>query len=283
MKTENEGFDLTITVNNFNLSYNDVGEGSVPVIFIHGFPFDKSMWHGQMDFLKSAYRVISFDIRGFGNSIDTDSSLSIDLFAEDLIAFMDELNIEKAVVCGLSMGGYIALNAYQRFSERFEALILADTQCIADTPEVKEKRYEAINEIEVNGTANFNEGFIKKVFYEDSFRNKKEQVEELKKVVFSNPEHVVQRGLKAIAERSESCSVLTEINIPTLIICGKEDSVTPLAQSEAMKESISGATLKVIENAGHVSNLEQKDKFNQHILDFLKAIDVVGDGAFKVD
>ncbi|MGM8363233.1 alpha/beta fold hydrolase [Flavobacterium sp. ARAG 55.4] len=283
MKTENKGFDLTITVNNFNLSYNDVGEGSVPVIFIHGFPFDKSMWHGQMDFLKSAYRVISFDIRGFGNSIDTDSSLSIDLFAEDLIAFMDELNIEKAVVCGLSMGGYIVLNAYQRFSERFEALILADTQCIADTPEVKEKRYEAINEIEVNGTANFNEGFIKKVFYEDSFRNKKEQVEELKKVVFSNPEHVVQRGLKAIAERSESCSVLTEINIPTLIICGKEDSVTPLAQSEAMKESISGATLKVIENAGHVSNLEQKDEFNQHILDFLKAIDVVGDGAFKVD
>jgi len=283
MKIENKGFNLTIPVNNFDLFYDDVGEGNVPVIFVHGFPFDKSMWQGQLDFLQSAYRVIAFDIRGFGKSTDENSSLSIDLFTDDLIAFMDQLNIEKAVICGLSMGGYITLNAYQRFPDRFEALILADTQCIADTPEVKEKRYEAINDIEVNGVANFNESFIKKVFYKDSFTNKKEQVEELRSVVFSNPEHLIQRGLAAIAERSETCSTLDKITIPTLIICGKEDSVTPLAQSEAMKKAISGATLKVIENAGHVSNLEQADEFNKHLSDFLKAINIIGDGGFIVD
>lgn len=283
MKIENKGFNLTIPVNNFDLFYDDLGEGNVPVIFVHGFPFDKSMWQGQLDFLQSAYRVIAFDIRGFGKSTDENSSLSIDLFADDLIAFMDQLNIEKAVICGLSMGGYITLNAYERFPDRFEALILADTQCIADTPEVKEKRYEAINDIEVNGVANFNESFIKKVFYKDSFTNKKEQVEELRSVVFSNPEHLIQRGLAAIAERSETCSTLDKITIPTLIICGKEDSVTPLAQSEAMKKAISGATLKVIENAGHVSNLEQADEFNKHLSDFLKAINIIGDGGFIVD
>lgn len=283
MKIENKGFNLTIPVNNLNLYYDDLGEGNVPVIFVHGFPFDKSMWQGQLDFLQSAYRVIAFDIRGFGKSTDENSSLSIDLFADDLIAFMDQLNIEKAVICGLSMGGYITLNAYERFPDRFEALILADTQCIADTPEVKEKRYEAINDIEVNGVANFNESFIKKVFYKDSFTNKKEQVEELRSVVFSNPEHLIQRGLAAIAERSETCSTLDKITIPTLIICGKEDSVTPLAQSEAMKKAISGATLKVIENAGHVSNLEQADEFNKHLSDFLKAINIIGDGGFIVD
>ena len=272
MKTENKGFNLTIPVNNFDLSYDDLGEGNIPIIFLHGFPFDKTMWQGQLDFLKSSYRVIACDIRGFGKSTDEKSPLRIDLFAEDLIAFMDKLNIEKAIVCGLSMGGFITLNAHQRFPDRFEALILADTQCIADTPEVKEKRYEAISEIEVNGVANFNEGFIKKVFHKDSFTNKKELVKELRSVVFSNSEHIIQQGLVALAERSETCSTLDKINLPTLIICGREDIVTPLAQSEAMKKSIPGATLQIIENAGHVSNLEHADEFNKHLLDFLETL-----------
>ena len=283
MKTENKGFNLAVSVNNFDLFYDDLGEGNVPVIFVHGFPFDKSMWQGQLDFLQSAYRVIAFDIRGFGKSTDEDSSLSIDLFADDLIAFMDQLNIEKAVICGLSMGGYITLNAYQRFTDRFEALILADTQCIADTAEAKEKRYKTISKIEANGVTDFNENFIKSVFHEDSFTNKKEVVEELRNLVYANSKNSIQEGLKALAERSETCSTLDKITIPTLIICGKEDSVTSLAQSAAMKESISGATLEVIENAGHVSNLEQPDEFNKHLLDFLKAINIIGDGGFKVD
>lgn len=283
MKTENKGFNLTIPVNNFDLSYDDLGEGNIPIIFLHGFPFDKSMWQGQLDFLKSAYRVIAVDIRGFGKSTDEKSPLSIDVFAADLITFMDQLSIEKAIVCGLSMGGFITLNAHQRFPDRFEALILADTQCIADTPEVKEKRYDTIREIEVNGVANFNEGFIKKVLHKDSFTSKKELVEELRSVVFSNSEHIIQQGLVALAERSETCSTLDKITIPTLIICGREDIVTPLAQSEAMKESISGATLQIIENAGHVSNLEQADEFNQHLLDFLIPLNVVGNQGFRVD
>jgi len=283
MKTANKGFNLTIPVNNFELSYDDLGEGNVPIIFLHGFPFDKSMWQGQLDFLKSSYRVIACDIRGFGKSTDEESHLSIDLFAEDLIAFMDELEIEKAIICGLSMGGYITLNAHERFSDRFEALILADTQCTADTPEAKEKRYDTISEIEVNGVANFNEGFIKKVFHKDSFTNKKELVEELRNVVFSNSEHIIQQGLGVLAECSETCSTLGKITIPTLIICGREDIVTPLEQSEAMKESIEEATLQVIENAGHVSNLEQPDEFNKHLLDFLNTLNVVNIQGFRVD
>lgn len=272
METEIKGYNLTISVNNFHLSYDDVGEGTIPIIFLHGYPFDRTMWYGQLDFLKSSYRLIPCDIRGFGKSTDEESSLSIDLFADDLIAFMDKLSIDKAVICGLSMGGFIALNAMKRFPDRFEALILCDTQCIADTSEVKKKRYTTIDEIETDGVANFNEGFIKNVFHKDSLTNKKELVEQLRMVVFANSEHIITQGLVALAERSETCSTLDKIIIPTLIICGREDEVTPLAQSEFMNAAIKGSILQVIDDAGHVSNLEQPDEFNKHLLDFLKTL-----------
>ncbi|MBK6266057.1 alpha/beta hydrolase [Marivirga sp. S37H4] len=276
METEIKGYDLTIPVNNFHLSYDDVGEGAVPVIFLHGYPFDKTMWQIQLDFLNSSHRLIACDIRGFGKSTDEESPLSIDLFADDLIQFMDKLSIDKAILCGLSMGGFIALNAMKRFPARFEALILCDTQCVADTIEVKEKRYKTIDEIAVDGEEKFNEGFIKKVFHKDSITNKKKLVEQLRRVVFANSKHIIVQGLVALAERSETCSTLNEITIPTLIICGREDEVTPLAQSEFMNKNIKGSILKVIDKAGHVSNLEQPDEFNQHLLDFLTTL-VEGD------
>ena len=269
METLTKGYNLTIPVNNFHLSYDDVGEGNTPIICLHGYPFDKTMWKEQLEFLKSSYRIIACDIRGFGKSTDEESNLSIDLFSEDLIAFMDKLNIDKAIICGLSMGGFIALNALKRFQNRFEALILCDTQCIADTVKVKKKRYKIINDIDVNGVTDFNEGFIKSVFHKDSFNNKKELVKNLHNVVFSNSQHIITMGLTVLAERSETCSSLKDINIPTLIICGREDEVTPLVQSESMNSTIKGSVLCVIDDAGHVSNLEQPDEFNKHLLNFL--------------
>ena len=269
MKKVTKGYDLTIAVNNFKLSYDDIGEGCTPIIFLHGYPFDKSMWEVQLEALKSTHRLIACDIRGFGKSTDEESKLSIDLFADDLIAFMDKLNLEKAILCGLSMGGFIALNVYERFPDRLEALILCDTQCIADTPEVKKNRYKTIEQIDVEGVTNFNEGFIKSVFHNDSLTNKEELVEKLRQVVFFNSQHIITSGLIALAERSETCSILKEIIIPTQIICGREDEVTPLAQSELMNRAIESSVLHIIDDAGHVSNLEQPDEFNKHLLEFL--------------
>lgn len=269
MKTTTKGYDLTVKVNGFNLSYDDLGEGPVPIVFLHGFPFNKSMWQLQLDFLKTTNRVIACDIRGFGKSKDEESHLEMDLFANDLILFIDSLGLEKVILCGLSMGGFIALNAMKRFPSRFEALILCDTQCIADSYDVKVKRYETIEEIKEYGVSNFNEGFIKKVFHEDSLTNKPELVEQLRSVVFSNSQHIIIQGLTALAERSETCSFLDEISIPTLIICGREDAVTPLDESKFMNKNIKGSVLHVINNAGHVSNLEEPAKFNKLLRDFL--------------
>lgn len=275
MTTETKGYNLTTTVNNFSLSYDDVGEGRIPVIFLHGFPFDKTMWHLQLDHLKSSYRLIACDIRGFGKSTDEKTTLSIDLFADDLVKFMDNLSIDKAVICGLSMGGFTALNAMERFPERFVALILCDTQCIADTAEVKEKRFLAIDEIKANGVTGFNEGFIKKVFHKESLKTKKALVNQLKTIVFANSPNIICQGLTALAGRSETCAVLDKISIPTLVICGREDEVPPLAQSEFMHENIKGSILKVIDHAGHVSNLEHPEEFNRYLRDFLNALGTI--------
>jgi len=272
MELDNSYEDLWAEVNGITLSYNDAGEGTIPVIFLHGYPFDKSMWKGQLDSLKPSNRVIACDIRGFGKSTDENTHLSIDLFAEDLVAFMDKLHIEKAIICGLSMGGFIALNAIKRFSDRFEALILCDTQCIADTAEVKKNRFTTIDQINRDGASVFNEKFIKSVFHPDSLTNKTELVENLRSIVFANSKKIITAGLTALAERSETCSSLDTIHIPTLIICGKADEVTPLAQSEFMHEHIEGSILKIIDNAGHVSNLEQPDEFNKYLHNFLNTL-----------
>jgi pimeloyl-ACP methyl ester carboxylesterase len=269
MDTITKGYNLSVNVNGVKLSYDDVGEGSVPVIFLHGFPFDKTMWHSQVESLKSSHRVIAYDIRGFGKSRDHGTSLSIDQFSEDLIRFMDLLNIDKAVVCGLSMGGYVAMNAQKRAPGRFEALILCDTQCVADTAEGKKKRYQSIDEINAEGVKNFAEGFIQKVFCKESHSSKKDVVNQLKEVIYSTSPRMITQGLKALAERRETCSTLCKVDVPTLIICGKEDEMTPVIQSEYMKQNIDGSMLQVIENAGHVSNLEQPEAFNKHISDFL--------------
>lgn len=269
MEIATKEYNLIVNINGFNLSYDDVGEGRIPIVFLHGFPFNKSMWKGQMDYLKNTYRVIACDIRGFGKSTDEESHLSMDLFVNDLIHFMDKLGLEKVILGGLSMGGYVALNAIKQFPNRFEALILCDTQCIADSDKVKAKRYKVIEEIKEKGSSNFNEGFIKNVFHEDSITNKPELVEELRTVVYSNSQHIIAQGLTAIAERSETCSFLDKIDVPTLIICGRQDIITPLEESKFMNKNIKDSVLHVINNAGHVSNLEEPAKFNKLIRDFL--------------
>ena len=271
MNTTTHGFDRNISVGNLNLSYDDVGTGDVPVIFLHGFPFSKGMWRGQLAYLGSTCRAIACDIRGFGRSTDESSALSIDLFADDLIAFMDTLAIDKAIICGLSMGGFIALNALSKHPERFTALILANTQCIADTPEVKAKRYATIKGIESDGAAEFNEKFVTSVFHPYSLAQKVQLVDHLRSVVFANSDHIINQGLTALAERSETCSSLADISIPTLIISGRADIVTPLIQSESMHRNIKGSILHVIEDAGHVSNLEQPEEFNQQLLAFISS------------
>lgn len=263
------GTDLTIKANNITLSYNDYGKGEIPILFIHGFPFNKSSWQPQLDFLKATNRVIAYDIRGFGNSTNDDKEISMSLLADDLIKFMDALQINKAIVCGLSMGGYILLNAISRYPKRFEAIILSDTQCIADSFEAKEKRFKTIKQIEADGITDFTSAFVSTIFCKESLKNKNELVAKIKDVILSTSQKIIVATLYALAQRHEMCSWLGKISIPVLIICGKEDAVTPLIQSEFILNKIPNSILHSINEAGHMSNIEQPDEFNKHLNSFI--------------
>lgn len=267
--TQTTGNDLTINVNGVTLCYDDFGEGTMPIIFIHGFPLNKSSWQPQMEFLKKNHRVIAYDIRGFGNSTVGKEKQSISLFADDLVKLMDALEIKKAIVCGLSMGGYILLNALNRYPEKFEVIILSDTQCIADTPVGKEKRYKTIQQINEDGLNNFVEAFLKNIFCEESLTDKKEVVEKIQNIILSTQPEIITGTLNALAQREEMCSSLDKISVPTLIICGKEDKVTPLAQSDFMLSKIKNSILHTIEKAGHLSNLEQPNEFIKQVENFI--------------
>src|SRR5688572_25422524 len=146
------GPKLQLVVNNITVGYTDEGPANSPaIVFIHGFPFNRLMWNHQVESLKDNFRVISYDVRGHGESLIGNEEFSVDLFVSDLIALMDQLKIEVAVLCGLSVGGYIALRAIEQYPARFLGLILSDTQCTADTPEGKEKRNKAIEGIKQTG------------------------------------------------------------------------------------------------------------------------------------
>ena len=169
-----KGKDLQINVNGISVAYNDEGKMDGPaIIFVHGFPFDKSMWDLQMESLKEDFRVIAYDIRGHGSSEAGNENFSIDIFTNDLLFLMDALEVEKPILCGLSMGGYIALNAIGKFPQHFSALVLSDTQCIADTPELKLKRMKAIDTINKDGVEKYAEESLKNLFATDSFTKKR--------------------------------------------------------------------------------------------------------------
>jgi len=169
----------------------------------------------------------------------------------------------------LSMGGYILLDAVSRYPERFEAIILSDTQCIADSPEGKEKRYKTIELIKAGGLNEFAEGFIKNVFCKETFETKKELVERIKHIVLSTSPETVTATLDALAKRIERCSGLSDISVPALILCGKEDIIAPVAQSDFMLEGIRTSVMVTIDKAGHMSNLEQPEQFNEQINNFI--------------
>jgi len=267
----NTGKNLHIKANTITHSYIDEGQINAPaIIFIHGFPLNKTMWNKQIEVLKENYRVIAYDIRGFGNSNHGNADFSMDLFVQDLLGLMDILKIEKAILCGFSMGGYIALNAIENYPERFMALLLCDTNCTADTPVVKENRIKTIESIMEKGMKHYTEESLKKLFAPLSFSKQITEIALVREMIMKTSEQAIFKALHALAERKETCTKLHEIKVPVLIVVGKEDEITPPAVALSMHEKIKDSTIHIIDHAGHLSNMENPAQFNEILNQFLK-------------
>ena len=265
------GKNLKITVNNLSVSYSDEGPISgTTLLFIHGFPFNKSMWNMQIDALKADYRVVAYDVRGHGSADAGEENFSIDVFTNDLLFFMDALSLKKPILCGLSMGGYIALNAIDKFPNHFKALVLSDTQCAADMPEIKAKKMKAIEAIHKGGVEKYAEESIKNLFATTSFSTRQKEIAAIREMILTTSVQSLSYTLFALSERKGTCSKLQDIAVPVLILVGKEDKITPPAASKLMHEKIQGSLMSIIEHSGHVPNLENPDQFNLKLIQFLE-------------
>ncbi len=242
----------------------------LPVLFVHGFPFDHNMWNNQVSKFSSDYLCVTYDIRGLGASDPGDGQYTIESFVDDLEMVVDEMKIDKPVLCGFSMGGYIALRAVERMESRFEGLILCDTKSSADTNEGKINRALGIKKINTDGVSEFVKDFIPNCFSEFSLENRKELVgDNIKRSEYFSPEGI-KGCLLAMAGRTDTSGYLSKISFPVLVLCGEEDNLTTPDVMMEMADMVHNSEFYTIPKAGHLSPLENPDAVNKHIAGYLK-------------
>jgi len=260
---------LRARINGSTLYYVDVGSPSCPpVVLIHGFPFSSEMWNWQIRLLSSRYRVVALDLRGQGKTATGRGQFTIEFIVDDLIGLMDRLGVERAVLCGLSMGGYVALRAMERHGNRVSGLVLCDTKSEADTNEGKVARSATIRQINESGLKVFADNFLKNALSQTSLANTK-LVNAATRIIRKNKPLGLCGMLLALASRTDITPFLTKIYVPTLILVGEHDRITPPVFSEQMHSSIRNSELVLLPNAGHISNLERPSGFNSALYSFL--------------
>lgn len=260
-------------INDTMLDHTETGPADgPPVVLIHGFPFSQEMWTPQIGVLSPRFRVIAYDVRGHGKSPPGDGQYTLEFFVDDLIGLLDHLKIDRAILCGLSMGGYIALRAVERDPGRVRALVLCDTRSEADSNEAKLKRAATIKMVRKHGTALFAEGFVKSIFAPETFTANPDAVAMIKRIIQDSPPAGICGTLLALASRTDTTAGLPRIAVPTLILVGDQDGLTPPTAAEAMREKIPNSKMYVLPQAAHMSNLENPREFNARLLDFLARV-----------
>jgi pimeloyl-ACP methyl ester carboxylesterase len=238
-------------------------------VLIHGYPFNRSLWNEQVTALSGSYRVIAPDLRGFGESDSSNETATMNRIALDVAALLDHLGVPRATFGALSMGGNVTLAFYKQFASRVRALILADTRATPDTAEAKQNRAQQAEKALAEGMASIADAMLPKLLTPETVSKRPEVVKRVRDMMLKTKPEGAAAALRGMAEREDQTSLLSKITVPTLIVVGAEDAITPVADSEKMNERVAGSRLVVLENAGHVSNLERTEKFNEALLDFL--------------
>ena len=259
-------------VDGIEIDYSDEGSG-LPVVFIHAFPMNRTMWDAQVAALGGRCRAVRLDLRGFGGSSVPDGPYSMDRMASDVRGLMAHLDIDRAVLVGLSMGGYISLAFYKLYPDAVRALVLADTRASADTEEGRERRFKSAEKAEREGSAAIVRDMEVAAFAPATREKRPDILERARAMIEANSPHGIAAAQRGMAARPDSTYTLIGIDCPTLILVGSEDSLTPVSEAEALRNGIPHSRLKIIEGAGHMSNMEQPERFNAALIEFIGSIE----------
>lgn len=252
------------------LGYDDVGTGDA-VVFLHGFPHHRALWAPQVGALVDRARCIAVDLRGFGES-EAGTSTTVDDYADDVAALLDHLRVERAIVCGLSMGGYVAFALWRRHRARVRGLVFMDTRAGADSAEGMQKRRDMMALANERGAAGVADAMITGMVGKRTREKCPEVVDTMHAMLESAPVSGILEALHALMTRPDSTPVLSTIAVPTLVVVGDEDVLTPVSESEIIHTGVAGSRLEIIAGAGHVANMERPAAVNHLLSEFLAAL-----------
>jgi pimeloyl-ACP methyl ester carboxylesterase len=259
---------MKASVNNIQLNYEEHGQGT-PVLLIHAFPLNSAMWQQQIKVLAAEYRLIVPDLRGFGESDVPEGTYTMDTFADDLAALLDHLNIDKAVLAGVSMGGYISFAFMRGYADRVRALMLASTRATPDSEEAKAGREKNAQLAESEGVGVIAENMIPNLLSGHADQDLRDEV---RSIIERNQPRGVAGALRGMGMRPDSSNLLTQITVPTLVVSGADDSITPPEEMQILHKGLSGSRIAEVPKAGHLVNLENPTVFNHVVTEFLHSV-----------
>jgi pimeloyl-ACP methyl ester carboxylesterase len=261
------GAGVITLVGDTAIAFDDIGSG-LPVVFLHAFPLNRTMWEPQIGALVAECRCIPIDFRGFGDS-RAEPPFTIDRYADDVAAVLDALQIERAVVIGLSLGGYVAFALWRRHRDRVRGLVLSDTRASADSEEVVAKRRALIETARTQGSTAVANSQIAGLMGKSTRDKRPDIYDAMHRMMAQTGVDAIVGGLEAMIGRPDSTGTLSTIDMPTLVVVGDEDVITPPKEARKICEGIVGSRMEVLKGAGHLSNVERPAAFNTIVSEFL--------------
>ncbi len=250
-----------------SIFYHDEGAGE-PIVLIHGFPLSSEMYQPQRAALSSRFRVITPDLRGAGRSDAPADGYSMDVYADDIVALLDHLGIGQAIVGGMSMGGYVVFALLRRHPERVKGVILIDTRAEADNEEGRANRFKMIDQARNEGVMQIADALLPKLLTERTRRERPELADWLREIMLGTPVDGIIGALQAMAARPDATDLLPRIAVPTLIIVGSDDPITPPDMATRMHSMIRDSHLVIVPDAAHAANVERPERVNAAIMEW---------------
>lgn len=242
-----------------------------PVVLLHAFPLNRRMWEPQLAALRQAgFSPLAVDLPGFGGSPLQPARATLEDFARAVLETLDHLQVPCAAFVGLSMGGYVLMRLLELAPQRVSAAVFADTRAGADSPEARARRADQAARVASEGTGAIEQTFLQSALSPATLRGRPEVVEQVRALIAQAPPAAVVHALRAMADRPDSTPLLASVTVPALVMVGEDDALTPPEVAREMAERLPRGRLVVLPQAGHLSNLEAPDAFNEALLSFLE-------------